>query len=160
MRASLIAFVLALLTVPAHALPPPCGWGQVYEDRNGNGTRDAGEPGVPGIKVSNGVDIAVTDAQGEYRLDYVDGRTLFIIKPAGYDLAVRPDGLPSRWRNLQYHAGPTLKYGGIPQRQPDCTHFGLRLRVKEAKGELDVLLFADSQTSSVKDVDYYWRDIV
>ncbi len=160
MRASLIALVLALLTVPAHALPPPCSWGQVYEDRNGNGTREAGEPGLPGIKVSNGIEIAVTDARGEYSLDYIDGRTLFIIKPAGYDLAVRPDGLPARWRNLQYHAGPALKYGGIPERQPDCTHFGLRPRAAAKDGALDVLLFADSQTSSVKDVDYYWRDIV
>jgi len=90
MRASLIALVLALLAVPAHALPPPCSGGQVYEDRNGNATRDAGEPGLPGIKVSNGIDIAITDAQGDYSLDYVDGRTLFIIKPAGYDLAARP----------------------------------------------------------------------
>ncbi len=55
MRASLIVLVLALLTVPAHALPPPCSWGQVYEDRNGNGTREAGEPGLPVIKVSNGI---------------------------------------------------------------------------------------------------------
>lgn len=160
MRASLIVLILALLTVPAHALPPPCSWGQVYEDRNGNGTREAGEPGLPGIKVSNGIEIAVTDTQGEYSLDYIDGRTLFIIKPAGYDLAVRPDGLPARWRNLQYHAGPALKYGGTPERQPDCTHFGLRPRAAAKDGALDVLLFADSQTSSVKDVDYYWRDIV
>ncbi len=44
MRASLIVLVLALLTVPAHALPPPCSWGQVYEDRNGNGKYDVGPP--------------------------------------------------------------------------------------------------------------------
>ena len=73
---------------------------------------------------------------------------------------MRPDGLPARWRNLQYHAGPALKYGGIPERQPDCTHFGLRPRAAAKDDALDVLLFADSQTSSVKDVDYYWRDIV
>ena len=49
MRASFIVLLLACLAVPAHALPPPCSGGQVYEDRNGNGTRDAGEPGLPGI---------------------------------------------------------------------------------------------------------------
>ncbi len=160
MRASLIVLLLAFLAVPAHALPPPCGGGQVFEDGNGNGVRDAGEPGLPGVKVSNGIAIAVTDARGDYTLDYVDGRTVFLIKPAGYDVAVRPDGLPARWRNLQYHAGPALKYGGIPQRQPDCTHFALRPRQAAVPARLDVLLFADSQTSSVRDVDYYWRDIV
>ncbi len=160
-RALLTVFVLACLAVPAHALPPPCSGGQVFEDRNGNGIRDAGEPGLSGIKVSNGIDLAVTDAQGEYDLPYVDGRSLFVVKPAGYDLAVRPDGLPDFWRNLQYHAGPALKYGGIPQRQPDCKHFALRPRgAKAGDGTFDVLLFADSQTASVTDVDYYWRDIV
>ena len=49
MRAPLIAVLLALLAVPAHALPPPCSSGQVFEDRNGNGLRDAGEPGIPGV---------------------------------------------------------------------------------------------------------------
>jgi len=158
-RASLTACFLACLAIPAHALPPPCSWGQVFEDRNGNGVRDNGEPGLPGIKVSNGIDVATSNAQGEYTLDYADGRTVFVIKPPGYDLAVRRDGLPARWRNLQYHTAPALKYGGIPQRQPDCTHFALRPK-PAVQGGLDVLLFADSQTSSVKDVDYYWRDIV
>ncbi len=160
MRYLVVFLLLAGLSWTAQALPPPCNGGQVYEDRNGNGVRDSGEPGLPGIKLSDGTDIAVTDAQGEYNLDYVDGRTVFVIKPAGYELAVRRDGLPARWRNLQYHAGPTLKYGGIPQRQPDCTHFGLRPQAAAKQDELDVLLFADSQTSSVQDVDYYGRDIV
>ena len=37
MRASLIVLLLACLSVPAHALPPPCGGGQVFEDRNVHG---------------------------------------------------------------------------------------------------------------------------
>ncbi len=52
MRASLIALVLALLTVPAHALPPPCSWGQVYEDRNGNGVFDAAGDRFDGLKLA------------------------------------------------------------------------------------------------------------
>lgn len=161
MRASLTALLLACLAVPVHALPPPCSSGQVFEDRNGNGVRDPGEPGIPGIKVSDGVQIAVTDARGEYNVSYEDGRTLFVIKPAGYDVSVRPDGMPAFWRNRQYHAGPSLKYGGIPQRQPDCTHFALRKQQAKAGGDtFDALLLADSQTASVQDVDYYWRDIV
>jgi NPCBM-associated, NEW3 domain of alpha-galactosidase len=42
--------------------------GVVFEDRNGNGVRDAGEPGVPGIVVHRGTETAVTDRNGEYRL--------------------------------------------------------------------------------------------
>ncbi|MCH6484343.1 calcineurin-like phosphoesterase C-terminal domain-containing protein [Pseudoxanthomonas sp. LH2527] len=161
MRAPLIAVLLALLTVPAHALPPPCSSGQVFEDRNGNGVRDAGEPGIPGVKVSDGVRLSTTDANGGYDVPYEDGRTLFVIKPAGYDLSMRPDGMPDFWHNRQYHAGPALKFGGIPQRQPGCRDFALRPRVAAADdGAFEALLLADSQTSSLQDVDYYWRDIV
>jgi len=160
MRAPLIAVLLALLAVPAHALPPPCSSGQVFEDRNGNGFRDAGEPGVPGVKVSDGVHLSTTDANGGYDVPYEDGRTLFVIKPAGYDLSVRPDGMPDFWHNRQYHTGTALKFGGIPQSQPGCRDFALRPRVAAGDGAFEVLLLADSQTSSLQDVDYYWRDIV
>lgn len=161
MRASLTALLLACLAVPVHALPPPCSSGVVFEDRNGNGVRDAGERGIPGVKVSDGAQIVITNAQGEYDVPYEDGGTLFVIKPAGYDLAVRPEGMPDFWHNRQYHKGPALKYGGIPQRQPDCKHFGLRpSETRPVDGAFEALLLADSQTASVRDVDYYWRDIV
>ena len=160
MRASLTALLLACLAVPAHALPPPCSSGQVFEDRNGNGVRDTGEPGIPGVKVSDGVHLSTTDASGQYDVPYEDGRTLFVIKPAGYDVSLRADGMPAFWRNRQYHAGPALKYGGVPSRQPDCTHFALRKKSPGESPALDALLLADSQTASVTDVDYYWRDIV
>lgn len=161
MRASLTVLLLACLAVPAHALPPPCSSGVVFEDRNGNGVRDAGEPGIPGIKVSDGVQLVTTGADGGYDVPYEDGRTLFVVKPAGYDVSVRPDGMPDFWHNRQYHKGPALKYGGTPQRQPGCRHFGLRPRGEATTaGEFEALLLADSQTASVQDVDYYWRDIV
>ncbi|WP_313927870.1 metallophosphoesterase N-terminal domain-containing protein [Pseudoxanthomonas sp.] len=161
MRASLTVLLLACLAVPAHALPPPCSSGVVFEDRNGNGVRDAGDPGIPGIKVSDGVQLVTTGADGGYDVPYEDGRTLFVVKPAGYDVSVRPDGMPDFWHNRQYHKGPALKYGGTPQRQPGCRHFGLRPRGESTTaGEFEALLLADSQTASVQDVDYYWRDIV
>jgi hypothetical protein len=41
--------------------------GIVFQDRNGNGLRDAGEPGVGGIVVRRGAESAVTDANGSFR---------------------------------------------------------------------------------------------
>ena len=46
----------------------PGSSGYVYQDRNGNQRRDAGEPGVPGAIVRRGSETAVTDAEGKYRL--------------------------------------------------------------------------------------------
>ena len=41
--------------------------GIVYEDRNGNGVRDRGEPGIPNVVVRRGDETAVTDASGNFR---------------------------------------------------------------------------------------------
>ena len=42
--------------------------GVVYLDANGNGRRDPRERGLAGVKVSNGRDLAISDARGGYRL--------------------------------------------------------------------------------------------
>jgi hypothetical protein len=44
------------------------GTGVVFEDRNGNGVRDPGERGLPGVVVRVGGEAVVTDAGGAYRL--------------------------------------------------------------------------------------------
>jgi hypothetical protein len=43
--------------------------GTVFEDRNGDGLRNAGEPGVPNVIVRHAGTERVTDAQGRYRFD-------------------------------------------------------------------------------------------
>ena len=161
MRASSLLLLL-LFTTPAWALPPPFNSGTVFEDRNGNGRQDGAEPGLPGVKVSDGVAIASTDERGAYALPVVDGRSSFVIKPAGYDVPMRGNGLPDYWRNVQRLAGPTLKYGGIAAAFPGCRDFALLVAKPspERKARLDVLVFADPQVKSMADVDYYRRDII
>lgn len=161
MRRLLALVPLLWLSAPAAALPPPCNAGQVWEDGNANGRRDGGEKPLPGIKVSDGVEIVLTDANGEYRLPVIDGRTAFVIKPAGYDLPARRNGLPDFWTHVQSGAGPELKYGGIPAAFPMCKNFGLLPReTRKQDTALEVLLFADTQAKSRTDVGYYQRDII
>ena len=66
--------------------------GVVYQDRNANGIRDPGEPGVPGIVVHRGSETAVTDGNGEFRMTSgssaradVDDRSL----PKGWEQSPR-----------------------------------------------------------------------
>ena len=161
MRPSATALLLALIVpLAAQALPPPCNSGTVYEDRNGNGRRDDGEPGLPGIRVSDGVDLVVSDAHGSYNLPAIDGRTSFVIKPPGYRVARRDNGLPDFSFNVQREPGPKLKYGGIPASFPSCRDYGLIPQQARARPQLDVLVFADPQPKTATDVDYYRRDIV
>ena len=139
-----------------------CDGGMVFEDRNGNGRREPGEPGVAGVKVSDGVEVSVTDTRGVYRLTPVDGRSLFVIKPAGYLSIRREDGLPDVWRNTRTAPGPALKYGGMPVQPATCRDFALRAAKPSPKRQqaLDVVVFADPQPKAQRDVDFYRRDII
>ncbi len=66
--------------------------GYVFEDQNGNGQRDAGEPGLSGVGVSNGREVVLTDQEGRYLLPVeCSGSTLFVIKPSGYQSPLSKD---------------------------------------------------------------------
>lgn len=56
----------------------------VFADRNGNGTRDAGERVVPGVVVSNQRDVVTTDASGVARLERGPTGIVFVSLPNGY----------------------------------------------------------------------------
>ena len=155
----LLFLVLAALTTPAFAQSAVCNAGVVYRDDNGNGQRDRGEPGLAGIKVSDGERIVVTARDGRYSLPIEDG-TVFVIKPAGYGFPARADGTPDFWRHLQAQAGPSLKYGGIPRQPAGCRDFALVPQKPRRDGALDVLVFTDPQPKSLTDVGYYDRDVV
>ena len=155
-----ILLCLALcLPALAQALPPPCNGGRVFEDRDGDGRFSRGDRPLPGILVSDGLELVRSDERGEYALHWRDGRTTFVIKPAGYAFPTGEDGLPVFWRNQQYRAGPPLKFGGIPGASPACRDFAL-IRAKAGRGPLDVLVFADPQAKTAAQVAYYDRDII
>ena len=149
MRIPVRLLLCPLLAAPCvAAASPSCSSGLVYEDLGGNGLRDPGERGIPGVLVSDGSAVVATDAHGVYALPAA-GRTVFVIKPAGYSVPSGPDGLPAFWRPP---AGPSSTGEGT-----GCD-FALSRRMPPA--ELGVLLFGDPQPKSLQDVDYYARDIV
>ncbi len=81
--------------------------GVVFQDRNGNGLRDPGEPGVPGVVVRRGGTSAVTDANGSFR--FAPG--------ASGTVEIDPRSLPDGWlqspRPLAQD-GDGLAFGVIP----------------------------------------------
>jgi outer membrane protein assembly factor BamB len=68
----------ARVAVPARVEPPlpdptprkVSVRGFVFEDENGNGRRDAGEPGMPEVSVSDGQHVKSTDSDGSYRFEF------------------------------------------------------------------------------------------
>lgn len=144
---------LLLFAVPPPAWPaaaPGCDGLAVYEDANGNGVREAGERGLPGVRVSDGTAIAVTGAGGRARLPPpAAGGEMFVIKPPGFGFARRADAVPDFWREV------------APEGDGACGKVGLVPRpARRPNDGLQVLLFADPQPKSMVDVDYYRRDIV
>lgn len=135
--------------------------GRVFLDRDGDGRFDRGEPGIADVGLSDGQRILRTDGAGRFDFRVEDGRSVFLIKPAGYAAAMRADGLPDTWRNLQRKAGPKLAFGGVPaQARPACGDFALREAPVRASRPLDVHLSGDPQFKSMTDVGYYRRDII
>jgi hypothetical protein len=90
--AALAAAVFAVQYEPkvADALDPEQAAvsGVVYIDANGNGRRDEKEKGLGGVQVSDGVQIARTDADGAYSLTLDTARRItdivYITQPAGF----------------------------------------------------------------------------
>lgn len=60
--------------------------GMVFNDSNRNGIQDGGETGIPGIPVSDGKEIVLTDNYGIYALTNIDkdAQIVFISTPANY----------------------------------------------------------------------------
>ncbi|HEV8366137.1 MAG TPA: metallophosphoesterase [Gemmatimonadaceae bacterium] len=58
--------------------------GVVFVDRNNNGSRDANEPGIGGVAVSDQMTVAVTDSTGRFTLDAAGYGVVSVTQPNGY----------------------------------------------------------------------------
>ena len=63
--------------------------GVVYHDRNGNGQRDAGEPGAARVVISNQMESVTSDSSGAFRLGGPGTGVVFISVPDGFRATTR-----------------------------------------------------------------------
>ena len=119
------------------------GTGFVFDDRNGDGRREPGEPGLPAVAVSNGVDVVLTDGAGAYTIPDRPGAPTFVIKPRGWRPPVDGANLPL------FHAmpgsGTADDFALVRSDEPD---------------EMRALVLTDPQPSSAAEVDYLSRGLV
>lgn len=138
--------------------------GAVFEDRSGSGKRQAGDPGLAGVLVSNGYDVARTDADGSYSLPVEDGDAVFVIKPSGYAVPLdaatflprfsyihRPEGTPE---------GLGLAYKGLAPTGPLPASLDFPLARASEPDRFDVVLFADPQPENETEVSFVRDDVV
>lgn len=147
--------------LPTIAYSQVCDEQFVFNDSNRNGIFDKQEKGIGNVAVSNGNHIVYSDNKGRFKLIPDVGQALFVIKPAGYTLPLRADGLPDFFSN-QASQDTNLKYGGVKISDNACRSFALWQSKKNSgkKNKLDVLVFGDPQPKNLKDVSYYQNDIV
>jgi predicted phosphodiesterase len=100
-RLEFVAAAGALLSVAAAPAGPPAGApaaaprhsvaGVVFEDANGDGRRDAGEAGIPGVVVSDQHAVVATDKDGRYALEVASqsDATVFVSLPDGWSASGR-----------------------------------------------------------------------
>ncbi|WP_168199787.1 calcineurin-like phosphoesterase family protein [Citricoccus sp. SGAir0253] len=159
--ATLASILLVPGAVAAATTTGETAEGIVYNDLNENNQRDADEPGVPGVAVSNGLDVVTTDENGAYRLPVDEETILFVTKPNGYMVPVNDVQLP-QFYYLHYPNGTPheLRYGGIAPTGPLPDSVDFPLVEQEDSDVFDALVFADPQTRTSGEIEELRKDLV
>jgi len=155
----LVALALIILAASAIA-QPTTATGVVFEDTNRNGSRDGGEVGVPGVGVSNGTDVVVTDAEGRWALAVEDGTILFVIKPSDWSVPVSAGQVPRFYYIHKPEGSPRMKCAGLDPTGPLPASVDFPLCRSEEPESFRVLLMGDSQTPDRKATEYLAHDVV
>ena len=137
--------------------------GMVFHDQNGNNRLDPGEPGIPDVLVTNGIDVVQTDAEGRYTLSVMDETIISIVKPAGYKVPVDRDNLPRFYYIHQPNGTPPeldLDYPGIDPTGPLPASIDFPLMPADESDQFKALMIADPQPQSAAEVDYIRDDFV
>jgi hypothetical protein len=147
-------------------------FGTVFNDANQNGVQDSDETGIEGVMVSDGLNVVLTDANGAYELPSpteemsMEGFSVFVTKPAGYDVPVneamvpqfhyhhKPKGTP-----MSVHGRP-FRFGGLPPTGPLPTQINFPLAETADVQQFKVIVSGDPQTYSNNEIGFMRDSIV
>lgn len=112
--------------------------GHVFLDENSNGILDKTEKGVADIWVSNQRDFVQTDKNGYYKIEQINNKSVYVVKPARYAM------------NKIY-----LNADGRANNE-----YNFPLLAKQVKTDFNVLIVGDPQMRSVASLEAFKEDIV
>jgi hypothetical protein len=112
--------------------------GVVFVDRNQNGILDNDEQRLSGVRVSNGREIVLTDAAGNYEIPLAVDQSVFVIKPRGFRTPLSPEGLPRFYYTHKPEGSPPLRFAGVAPTGP----------------------FGDPQARNLQEVQYIASDVI
>jgi len=138
--------------------------GIVFDDTAGDGSRKPDSRGIPGVLVSNGREIAVTDIGGHYSLPVGDETVVFVIKPSGYMTPLEPGTMLPRFHYIhQPNGSPAsldLTFAGIAPTGPLPASVDFPLRRQDEPKSFEVVLFTDPQPETDVEVDFIREDVL
>lgn len=142
------------------AAQPVTARGVVYDDANRNAVRDAGEVGLPNVRVSNGREIVLTDAGGGYELPIDEDTILFVVKPRGWMTPVNELNLPRFYYIHKPQGSPKLKYPGVAPTGPLPAAIDFPLHRQKEPERFNVLVFGDTQPRNIQEIEYLAHDVI
>lgn len=135
--------------------------GVVFDDRNANGARDVSEPGLAGVRVSNGREIVRTDGQGRYEVAVDDDDIVFVIKPRGWRTPIDENNIPRFYYIHKPGGSPVdLDFAGVSPTGPLPASIDFPLAAQEEPGRFRAIFFGDTQPRDVREVEYLSHDVV
>jgi hypothetical protein len=150
----------SLHSQPPRPVTPPTATGVVFHDANGNGAFDTGERPLPGIRVSNGMEIVATDIDGRYELPLTDDTIVFVLKPRGWRTPLSEDLLPRFYYIHKPQGSPPLRFAGVAATGPLPESVDFPLYPQDEPDEFHAILFGDPQPRNQQEVDWIAHDVV
>lgn len=173
----LAAGVASLLTGPAHAqqqataadspwfatievvrgvAPDPATVrGVVFDDTDRDGRLDPGERGLAGVKVSNGREVATTDAEGRYALPVRQDMSVFVIQPSGWRVPTDRNFVPQfAYEHKPAGSPKPLRFGGLPPTGPLPAAINFPLARSRVGADFNCAVLGDVQVYSGDEIGY------
>lgn len=162
MKKVFLTLLVSLLPALMAAQTVQTAKGYVFEDRNGNGRRDRGEKGIPGVSVTNGRGtVAVTDGKGYYELPVGNDNIVAVIKPAHYALPLDRFNRPQYYYIHKPYGSPEgLAYKGVAPTGALPRSIDFPLVPSPEPEEFKAVVLGDPQIINMITLDYFDRKIV
>lgn len=159
---ALLLLFLAFSAFPCVLLAAETASGVVFHDQNANGQRDEGEPGIEGVRVSNGELVVLTDGDGRYELAIEGDTILFVCKPRGWIYPVDDNHLPKFYYIHKPNGSPDddFRYKGSEPTGPLPESVDFALRPFQAPNVIRAVLIGDPQPTRIEEVQFFGRDIM
>jgi hypothetical protein len=130
--------------------------GVVFDDRNRNSLRDEGEPGIEGVKVSNGRDVVLTGADGSYALPAMDDMAVFVVQPSGYQVPHNESWVPQFAYQHKPQGSPvSLRFGGLAPTGPLPAAINFPLIRAGDAAAFTCAVLGDPQTYAGQEIGYF-----